>query len=115
MVDVGLIFDLHVIAGAGNNSSERDRFFTSYRKASPAASETEVEGSAFGTTFSGLRFDGLTEFGPQCSREVYAAAAGDDLIVCSYSIDRAANPHEDEWRQHLLTLVADGVAEGRTM
>ena len=113
VVDVALTFDIHVIAGAARDPAVRERFLGSYQRTSAAETVREIEDSALGLTFSGLRFEGLQDFGPEACREVYTGSAGEDLFVFSYSINRATNPHEDEWRMHLLTLVAATMTEAR--
>ncbi len=113
IVDVALTFDIHVVAGAARDPSAKDRFLGSYQRASAAETVREVKDEALGLSFSGLRFEGLKEFGPESCREVYLGAAGDDLFVFSYTINRATNPHEDEWRMHLLTLVAATMTEAQ--
>jgi hypothetical protein len=95
-IDVGLTFDIQLVAGAASDPSARERFFGSYRRGSAAERVHEVEANMWGLSFPGLRFEALSSFGPTSMREVYLSDIGLDLVVFSYAINRTLNPNEDE-------------------
>lgn len=113
VLDVGLSLELIVMPGRSDHQALAGKYFDAYRKISAAERELSAQQQVLGVPFEGVRFEELQEFGPQTSREVYVTKNGDDFVLLAYAINRALNPHEDEWRMNLCTTVAVGLTGGK--